>query len=227
MRTITQKFFKFAEEDYKKFSKKLIPDTKLTILGVRTPIIKSLAREYNKNNLAEISNFLNDKHTYYEEWLLHGFLLSYEKDIDNLFVKLNNFIPFIDNWAICDYSVMAMKLFRKYPEKTFEKVKEFLYSNSPYTIRFGIVILLSYFLDENFSDKILELIKTISSEHYYVNTALAWFYSVALVKQFDKTIKIIEEKNLPKFVHNKSIQKAIESFRISDKNKHYLKTLKI
>ncbi len=225
--TITNKLFELSEKEYKIFSEKLIPDTKLEILGVRTPLIKKYAKYLCKDTPHLVNDFLCAKHQYYEEWLLHGFLLSYEKDIDALILQLNNFLPYIDNWAICDCSVMALKIFKKNPIKTLDFIKNCIKSNKPYIVRFGIVALLSYFLDTNFSNEILLLINDIKSEHYYVNMALAWFYSIAIIKQYKSILPLIKSQSLPKFVHNKAIQKATESFRVPFDTKQYLKTLKI
>ena len=226
MHFFTNKLLSLVEEDYKIFSKKLIPDTDKEIIGVRTPLIKSLIKEY-KHNKELFFDFLTQKHTFHEEFLLHGLILSTEKDINVLLEKLNVFSTQIDNWAVCDSTVAGLKLIKKYPTQTLELVKKFVKSNKPYVVRLGIVILLYYFLDKNFNREILEIVASVNSNNYYVNMAIAWFYSVALVKQYNFTIPIIQNKTLPKFVQNKTIQKAIESFRIPKETKSYLKTLKV
>lgn len=226
MNFLTQKLFEIKDEKYRIFSKKLIPDTKKEIIGVRSPLIKNIISKY-KSNQELCENFLSEKHIYHEEFLLHGLIISTKKDIDQVFNLLNEFVFQIDNWAVCDCTVSALKIINKHPKLAIEQVKRYLKSDRPYVVRFGIVVLLTYFLDKNFSDEILSLIKSIKSENYYVNMAIAWFYSVALVKKYQHTIGIIESKTLDKFVHNKSIQKTIESFRISNDKKIYLKTLKI
>ncbi len=227
MNSLTAKLFEFSEDNYKIFTEKLVPDTKLKVIGVRTPIIKKLAKSSIKNSVNDTNLFLQEKHLYHEEMLLHGFILSFEKDIERFFDKFDAFLPHVDNWAVCDCTVMALKILAKHPVATLKKIEKYIKSNNAYTVRVGIVILLCYFLDENFNDSILEYVLSIKSENYYINMAIAWFYSVALVKQYDKTIIILEQKILPKFVQNKSIQKAIESFRISQDKKLYLRTLKI
>ncbi len=227
MHLFTTFLLQCSDDKYKAFSQKLTPDTKRQIIGVKTPIIKKFAKDAYKKQLSQCLSFLSQEHVYHEEWLLHSFLLSQIKDIDELFYRLNEFVPNIDNWAVCDCTVMAIKLFKKHPKKTLEFVKQCLFSNKPYAIRFGLVILLSYFLDENFEPEILNIVLSIKSEHYYVNMGLAWLYSIALIKQYDSVIHIFQNKVLPKLVHNKSIQKAIESFRISSEIKTYLRTLKI
>ena len=215
-----------SDQEYRIFSKKLIPDTNLKIIGVRTPVIKKIASEY-KNSTEKIYNFFNEKHIYFEESLLHGFLLQTIKDKQDFFFYLSKFIPQIDNWATCDQTVSALKNLNKFPKDSIKLVKECLKNKKPYVVRFGIVVMLNYFLSDNYSKDILHLALSVFSNDYYVNMALAWFYSVALVKQYDDTIRILQDKSLPKFVQNKTIQKANESFRISNDIKKYLKTLKI
>ena len=226
MHIITKRLLQLKDENYRIFSLKLIPDTNKEIIGVRTPLIKNLIKEY-KYNQELIDDFLFEEHKFHEEFMIHGQLLSLEKNIDVLLRKLTLFSTQIDNWAVCDTTVSALKLLKKHPKKTLDIVKEFINSTKPYVVRLGIVILLCYFLDENFSEEILKLVKDVNSNHYYVNMAIAWFYSVALVKQYDLAIKILQEKTLPKFIQNKSIQKAVESFRIANDKKSYLKTLKV
>ena len=215
-----------SDQEYRIFSKKLIPDTNLKIIGVRTPVIKKIASEY-KNSTEKIYNFFNEKHIYFEESLLHGFLLQTIKDKQDFFFYLSKFITQIDNWATCDQTVSALKNLNKFPKDSIKLVKECLKNKKPYVVRFGIVVMLNYFLSDNYSKDILHLALSVFSNDYYVNMALAWFYSVALVKQYDDTIRILQDKSLPKFVQNKTIQKANESFRISNDIKKYLKTLKI
>ncbi len=226
MHNFTFELLSLEDKGYKDFSKKLIPGTKYEIIGVRAPLIKQMAKKNISNNL-EINAFFKEKHAYHEEFVLHGLLLSFEKDIDVLITKLKCFVQSIDNWAVCDTTVMALKQLKMHPEKALNFIKVCLKSAKPYVVRFGIVCLLCYFLDDKFNPDILQLISPIKSEHYYVNMGLAWLYSVALVKQYNDTVWIFESNVLPKFVHNKSIQKAIESYRITSETKSYLKTLKI
>lgn len=227
MDVFTKQLLGMSEENYKIFSQKLIPDTKYEIMGVRTPKIKAFAKQVFKFNKSKVEEFLSQTHDYHEEWLLHGFLLSFEKDHLVLNERLKFFVPKIDNWAVCDGSVSAIKLLNRHPDKVLYSIKQGLKSKEPYVVRFSIVVLLSYFLDENFSPEIITLPLSVNSNNYYVNMGIAWFYSVALVKRYDYAVKIIENKQLPPFIHNKSIQKAIESFRISNEKKIYLKTLKV
>ena len=147
------------------------------------------------------------------------------KDIDELLNKLDIFLKYADNWAITD--TICPKLFKKYPDIVYAQIKKWLKSKDEYTIRFGVVSLLQFYLDHNFNEEELTLIKNIESDYFYVKMAIAWFYSFALIKQYDATIKYFENKELDPWIHNKSIGKAIESYRISNERKEYLKSLKI
>ena len=226
MDIIVNKLFENQDLVYRNFNAKLIPNiNRDKIIGVRVPIIRKIARDII--NCDYIEEFLNElPHKYQEENILHGIILSLKyKDIDILLEKLELFLPYVDNWAITD--VISPKLFKKYPDKVYDKIKIWINSFDEYMIRFGIVSLLQFYLDDNFRLEELELVKNINSNYFYVNMAISWFYSFALIKQYDDTIKYFEDKKLNKWIHNKSIQKAIESYRISNDRKDYLKTLKI
>ena len=226
MEIVTDKLFKMQDKDYRVFSSKLIPNIDINkIIGVRMPDIRMLAKEIKNDEY--IDNFLEElPHKYHEENVLHGILLSYRyKDIDILLKKLDKFLKYVDNWAVTD--VISPKLFKKYPDKVYKYIVKWVNSKYEYKIRFGIVSLLQFYLDDNYDRKIIDLVKSIKSESYYINMAIAWFYSFALIKQYDDTIVIFENKELDKWIHNKSIQKAIESYRIDDFKKEYLKILKI
>ncbi len=224
---ITHSYLKqFEDKKYQAFTAKLIPDTKYQILGIRTPQLKTIAKEVCKDT-GDALTFLNQKHEFYEEYLLHGIVLAYVKiPINTVFDLIEKFLPSIDNWGICDCTVMGLKIFKKQPKLALTKIEKWLQSKQTYTIRFAIVALLDYFLDENFNEDIFHLVNKVQSANYYVKMAVAWFYSVALVKQYDSAIKYLESKTLDKFTHNKTISKACDSFRISNKTKQYLKSLK-
>jgi len=225
MHLFTKKLLSLKDEKYREFSEKLIPDTKKEIIGVRAPLLKGLVKECE--NPLIIKEFFQETHLYHEEFLLHGLLIGTIKEINETLLLINDFVNQIDNWAVCDSTVSALKIFKKHPNQAFDFAKKCISSSHPYVIRFGIVTLLDYFLDENFSKEVISLVENLTFEHYYVNMAIAWFFSVALVKQYESTINTIVEKRLAKFVHNKSIQKAIESFRISKEKKDYLRKLKV
>ncbi len=224
--SLTDKLLLNIDEKYREFSKKLIPDTNYQIIGVRTPIIKKLAKDSLASN--DYKGFLLEKHTFYEEYLLHGILLGIINcETNKKLLLIEEFLPYIDNWAICDCTVAGLKFFKKNPETTLKFAKKWIKSNNPYTIRFGIVTLMSYLLTDVFCEETIEICSKIKSSHYYVNMGLAWFFSVALVKNYETALPYFTNKRLNKFVHNKSIQKAIESFRISNDKKKFLKKIKI
>ena len=188
------------------------------------PILRKIAKDIYLNNY--IDEFLNElPHKYQEENILHGLILTLKyKDIDILLDKLDMFLPYMDSWMVTD--VISPKLFKKYPDKVYDRIKIWISSNDEYMIRFGIVSLLQFYLDDNFKLEILELVSKINSDYFYVNMAIAWFYSFSLIKQYDSTIKLFEDCKLDVWIHNKSIQKALESYRISKDRKEYLRSLK-
>ena len=226
MDLIIKTLFDNQDLEYRNFNSKLIPNIdKNNIIGVRVPFIRKYADEIK--DFDYIDDFLNDlPHKYHEENILHGIILSMKyKDIDILLDKLSRFLVYADNWAITD--IISPKLFKKYPDRVYEQIKLWVNSNDEYVIRFGVVSLLQFYLDDNFKLEVLELVSNINSDYFYVKMVIAWFYSFALIKQYDNTIKYFEDKKLDKWIHNKSIQKACESLRISNKKKEYLRSLKI
>lgn len=226
MEIINKMLFDNQDLEYRDFNAKLIPNIdKEKIIGVRIPIIRKIAKDIV--NCDYIDDFLDElPHKYQEENILHGIILSLKyKDIDILLDKLDQFLIYADNWGITD--VISPKLFKKYPSEVYEKIKIWIKSDNEYVIRFGVVSLLQFYLDDNFIVEELELVRNINNNYFYVNMAIAWFYSFALIKQYDDTIKYFEDKKLDKWIHNKSLQKAIESYRISSDVKEYLRSLKI
>lgn len=226
-KTITDGLFALKDENYRRFHAKLIPDIPIdNIIGVRTPVLRKYAKEVAK--LPEANIFLESlPHSYYEENNLHGALLSllYPKDIIAFMEQLERFLPYVDNWATCD--MLSPKIFKKHLPYVYERVQKWLRSDAVYTIRFGIVTLLGFYLDNAFEPEMLQLVANVRSEEYYVNMAVAWYFSMALVKQYDATLPYIQNRVLEPWTHNKSIQKAIESRRIPQETKAYLRGLKI
>ncbi len=222
---ITDKLFKLQDIKYRDFQAKLIPNIDINmVIGVRTPDLKKYAKELIKNN--NYSSFLNDlPHKYFDENQLHAFIISELKDFDKCIEYINEFLPYVDNWATCDQ--MSPKIFKKYPDKLISNIKKWIKSKKTYTIRFGIGMLMQYYLDDNFKKEYLELISNIRSNEYYVNMMISWFFATALAKKYEDTIIYLENNKLDTWVHNKTIQKAIESYRITDEQKDYLKSLKI
>ncbi len=213
------------DEKFRDFTSKLIPKVdKELVIGVRMPDIRRLAKSLSEEERKKFISGL--PHKYHEENLLHGVMIQLIKnDIGEVITETEKFLPYIDNWAVCDIS--QSKLLERYPDVVFGKVSEWAKSEKTYTVRFAIDVLLQFFLDENFTPEVFALAKSIASDEYYVNMALAWFWSFALIKRYEETLPIIESERLPEFVHNKAIQKARESYRISDERKQYLNTLKI
>ena len=222
MNNIVIKLFELQDKEYQKLQYKIIPNVD-NIIGVRTPELRKLAKQLIKENNYKL--FLNNlPHKYFDENQLHAFIISEIKDYDECTKYINDFLPYIDNWATCDQ--MSPKILKKHKEELIKYIKVWIKSKKTYTIRFGIGMLMEYFLDENFNKTYLELVSKIISNEYYVNMMIAWFFATALAKQYEETIKYIENKNLDIWVHNKTIQKAIESYRIKESQKEYLRTLK-
>ena len=225
MKSITKLLFELRDEKYAQFQAKLTPsvDPKLFI-GVRVPEVRKLAKTLKDN--PEVEKYLKElPHKYYDENMLHGLLISEIKDFDMAIEETNRFLPYVDNWAVCD--IMSPKVFKKHKEELIKYIKKWTKSKQTYTIRFGIEMLMSHYLDEDFKEEYLDIVAKVKSKEYYVNMMIAWYFATALAKKWDSTISYIEENKLDKWVHNKTIQKAIESYRITDKQKDYLRTLKI
>lgn len=225
MNELQKTLFSMQDLSYRDFHSKLVPTIdKETIIGIRTPQLRKFAKEFVK--LDECEEFLNTlPHRYYEENNLHAFLLEMMKDYDKLVERIEKFLPYVDNWATCD--AMRPKVFKKHLPELLPKIKEWIASDRVYTVRFGIGMLLSFYLDEGFEREHLEMVAGIRSEEYYVNMMIAWYFATALAKQYEATIPYIEAKRLDDWTHNKIIQKAIESYRVTDERKAYLRTWRI
>ncbi|MBQ8279005.1 MAG: DNA alkylation repair protein [Roseburia sp.] len=226
MEKITKELFALRDESYFAFHKKLIPEIpEERIIGVRTPALRAYAKEVAKR--PEAYEFLQElPHTYYEENNLHGALLGLlYKDVESYLQEVEKFLPYIDNWATCD--MMGPKVFKKNLPLVYEYVKKWIAGGDTYTVRFGVVTLLGYFLEDAFVPEMLDLVAGIRSEEYYIKMAVAWYFSMALVKQYDATIPYLQKQVMPDWVHNKAIQKAIESRQICEETKAYLRTLKV
>lgn len=224
MNNIINKLYKLQDKEYRDFQIKLIPNINSnTIIGIRTKELKKYAKELVKDN--NYISFISDlPHKYFEENQLHAFIISEIKDYDKCIEYINKFLPYINNWATCDQ--MSPKIFKKYTNKLLDQVNIWIKSNKTYTIRYSILILMRYYLDDNFKKEYLEKVCNIESEEYYVNMMRAWYYATALAKQYKDTIVYIENNKLDTWTHNKTIQKARESYRIEEDKKEYLKGLK-
>lgn len=222
---IQTELFRNQDMDYRDFQAKLLPTLAPdTIIGVRTPALRAFAKKLYKENDYDV--FLTDlPHKYFDENQLHAFLISEIRDYDLCIKALNRFLPFVDNWATCDQ--MSPKIFKKHKAKLLEQIKSWILSEKPYTLRFAVGMLMQHFLDEDFDLEYPKMVLTIHSEEYYVKMMIAWYFATALAKQYKSILPFMENKCLEKWIHNKAIQKAIESYRISNEQKEYLRTLKI
>lgn len=221
---ITDVLFKMSDEKHANFSAKLMPtiDPK-TVLGIKTPLLRKYAAEiYGTEAATEFMQAL--PHNFFEENNLHAFLIERINNFDNCIEALEKFLPYVDNWATCDS--MRPKVFKRNLDKLEVKAREWIRSTETYIIRFGIEMFMVYFLDENFSSEHTEFISKIHSDEYYVKMMIAWYFATALAKQYNKTLPYLENNVLDIWTHNKTIQKAVESYRITKEQKDYLKTLK-
>lgn len=222
---IQQELFALQDLSYRDFHAKLMPTVdKARVIGVRTPKLRAFAKEFGKTE--EAKEFLKVlPHQYYEENNLHGLLIEQIKDYPTLIRELNRFLPCIDNWATCD--LLTVRVVKKHLDTFTEEVERWLASDHTYTIRFGIGMLMRYYLEEHFSLEYPEKVAKIRSKEYYVNMMRAWYFATALAKQYEAIFPFLEEKRLDAWTHNKTIQKAIESYRITQEQKVYLRTLRI
>lgn len=222
---LREELLELKNESNADFQAKLMPGiARETVLGIKIPILRTVEKKYR--NTVESEKFIKElPHKYFDENLLHGIFISNLNDYDRVIEELEQFFPYIDNWAVCD--TIRPKAFKKHKAELLTKIREWISSEKTYTIRFGIEMLMTYYLDESFEDEYLELVAGVRSEEYYVNMMIAWYFATALAKQWDATFPYIESKKLPLWVHNKSIQKARESFRITEDQKIILKSLKM
>lgn len=222
--SLHEKLFELQDAGYKNFQSKLIPtvdDEK--IIGVRVPKLRKLAKDFFQSHGAE--NFFDSlPHKFFEENFIHVILLSNMKNFDKCLREVKNFLPYVDNWAICDS--LVPKIFSKHTAELEDEIKIFLNSNSVYTVRFGILMLMKFYLGKNFDEKYLRWVAEVQNENYYVEMMAAWFFAEALIKQYDSAIIFLEENFLSESVRKKTIQKAVESRRISEEKKFYLKSLR-
>ena len=222
---IQQTLFQMQDKGYRDFQCKLIPTVDPErIIGTRTPQLRAYAKELVK--AGETDTFLDAlPHEYFDENQLHAFILSEIKDYDRCIHEVERFLPYIDNWATCDQ--LSPKVFKKHRPELLQKAKTWIASDEVYTVRFGIGMLMEHFLDADFDAAYPELVAGVQSEEYYVNMMIAWYFATALAKQYDAVIPYFEMQRLEDWTHNKAIQKAIESRRITEEQKAYLRSLKI
>lgn len=225
MTDVQKTLFDMKDDGYKNFHAKLIPAINPNlIIGVRTPDLRKFAKDFYRSE--ESTDFIKElPHKYYEENNLHAFLLEQIKDYDTALAETERFLPYIDNWATCD--AFVPKVFKKNTDKLIFNICEWLKSDKLYTVRYAVGLLMKLYLGENFKPEYAELVSKIKSDEYYINMMLAWYFATALAKQYDAVIPYITQRRLDKWVHNKTIQKAVESYRIPPETKAYFKTFKI
>lgn len=222
---IREELFSLQDPGYRDFQGMLIPSNKdASMIGVRTPELRRLARAYAGRE--DIAEFLDDlPHQYFDENQLHAFIISGIKDYEKCVKEVIRFLPYVDNWATCDQ--MSPKVFRKHRQELAEQAEEWIGSDHTYTIRFGIKMLMDHFLEEEFDLMYPEMVAQVRSEDYYIRMMVAWYFATALAKQYDAVLPFIENRRLDPWTHNKTIQKAVESYRVTPEHKAYLKSLKI
>lgn len=222
--TLQERLFAMAEEEYRQFQAKLIPTVDpALILGVRMPKLRALAREISGS--AEAEDFLHAlPHTYFEENQLHAALIERLRDFTACLAATELFLPFVDNWATCD--CFSPKVFGKNRAALLDEIRRWIAAEKTYTVRFAIKQLMTWYLDESFFPECLAMVAAVDSEDYYVKMMVAWFFATALAKQYEVALPYLERERLPIWIHNKTIQKAVESYRINPEQKIYLRSLR-
>lgn len=216
-----------SDEKYRHFTAKLTPGIdKDTIIGVRVPVLRKFAKDIISSEKEKMELFIEDlPHSYYDENNLHSLILSEMKDPDVLIFYIDKYLPHLNNWASCD--LLSPKVFKENKDVLLKNIKKWMKSDEEFTLRFSICMLMQFFLDDDFKDIYHKKVSEIKSEHYYVKMMIAWYFAEALAKKREESIVYFEKRILDKWTHNKAIQKAIESRKISDKDKEYLKKMKI
>ena len=222
--TVYERLIACSDEQYKEFQSKLVPNIpKETVLGVRTPDMRRIAKEIRGTEEAE--GFLAElPHKFYEENLVHFFLIAMIKDFDQCVQAVETFLPYVDCWPVCDQS--TPKVFAKNHEKLLPLIRKWMDSDHVYTARFGIRMLMNEFLREDFQPEYLAWVAGVQGEDYYIKIMVAWYFATALAKQYDESVVYIEEHRLEPWTHKKAIQKAVESYRVTEAHKEYLKMLR-
>lgn len=221
MEEIQKQLFELQDMAYRDFHSRLMPDIdKETVIGIKVPMLRKYAKSIAGTELAE--KFIKElPHCYYEENNLHMMLITGIKDYDRCLTEIERILPYIDNWATCDFP--APKCFENHKEDLLPVIKRWIASSETYTIRYGIGMLMRLYLDADFDPEYVRIVAEVKSDEYYVNMMIAWYMATALAKQWDAVIPYIEEHRMSDWVHRKTIQKAVESYRITDEQKKYLK----
>ena len=220
-----RKLYDLQDLKYRDMQIKIIPTVEPeSVIGVRTPELKSIAKDILKDG--NYKGFLEElPHRYFEENQLQAFIISGIKDLNECMEDLETFLPYVDNWATCDQ--MSPKIFKKHKDLLLTHIIEWIDSEKTYAVRFGVGMLMEHFLDDDFDPLYPEMVAKLRSEEYYVNMMIAWYFATALAKQYESILPFIEEKRLDDWTHNKAIQKSLESRRITEEQKLYLKSLKV
>lgn len=224
-RKVRNSLFQMQDLKYKEFHSNLCPNVD-DIIGVRVPVLREYAKELYKNNkLSEIK--IGNK--YYEELVIQGMIIGFQtkEPIEEVIKQIKEFVPKINSWAVCDVFCAGLKITKKYPKEIFNLIQGYLKSEKEYELRFAIVMLLDYYINDEYIDKVLQILNNVKSDKYYVQMASAWAISICLIKYYEKTILFLEKCKLDKFTYNRAIQKAIESYRIKDDKKQELRKMKI
>lgn len=224
MTELQKDLFAMQDLQYREFSASLVPTVdKSKVIGVRVPLLRKYAKELAKTQAA--GQFIKElPHKYLEEDHVHSFLIGQMRELDVCYTALDAFLPYVDNWAVCD-SLRPRVLIRD-RKRLLAQIDQYLHAGHPYTVRFGIELLMLHFLDEHFDAAHLVQVAAVQSDEYYVNMMVAWYFATALTKQWDTTLPYLEQHRLPAWVHQKTVQKAIESYRITPEQKAYLRTLR-
>ncbi len=225
IKKLEQGLLELQDQQYRAYHCKLVPTVDPdTIIGIRFPVLRKFVRDYFATR--KISDFLKKpEHKYYEENIIHVWLVSRMKNYEECLEETKKFLPYVDNWGVCDSFIP--KIFEKHREELLPEIWQWLESDHPFTVRFGISMLMRFYLEEAFDEKHLKWVAGIESDEYYVIMMQAWYFATALAKQYEKTIPYLEQRKLPSRLHLKTIQKAVESYRIADEKKEYLKTLRV
>lgn len=224
MDQIREKIFELADEKYKEFHSGLCPNTN-NIVGVRVPVLRNYAKELAKGDFRNY--FANAKDQYYEEVMLQGMVIGLAKiDLEERLEYIKEFVPKIDNWAICDVFCAGLKFVNKNKEEVWKFLKQYLKSNKEFEIRFGVVMLLDFYITEDYIDRVIKILNEIKHEGYYVKMAVAWAISICYIKFPSETMKLLQENELDDFTYNKALQKIIESYRVSEKDKKMIRAMK-
>ena len=213
-----------SDSEYLKFNKKLV-FTDYKMMGVKTSLLRTLAKDISKGDIISFLNISN--HEYYEEILVFGFVIGYIKDLDIFMKYFNKFIRYIDNWAVCDMCISSMKIVKKNKDYFFKLINKYVIDSNPYVVRVGTILLLDYYIDDEYIDKIFYIIDNINREEYYINMSIAWLVSICFIKYRNKTLEYLKNCKLNKFTYNKALQKSRESLRVSPEDKILLQSMKI